>query len=96
MILLRTLNLQTIDLINLTADCLLILTTRVPSMPPLASCGSQEKLLIYPLVPNQADPKRVHSIHTNDWYTKQDSTIYYTRPYSYRLMVVLFSWVVAS
>jgi hypothetical protein len=24
-----------------------------------------------------------------------DSTTYYTRPYSYRLMVVLFSWVVA-
>jgi hypothetical protein len=24
--------------------------------PPLASCGSQESLLLYPLIPNQADP----------------------------------------
>jgi hypothetical protein len=49
----------------------------------------------YPLVPNQMDPKRVHSICTTDWYTKLGSTTYYTRPYPYRLMVVLFSWVVA-
>jgi hypothetical protein len=37
---------------------------------PLVSCGSEESLLLYPLVPNQADPKRVHSICTTDWYIK--------------------------
>jgi hypothetical protein len=63
--------------------------------PPLASCGSQESPLPYPLIPNLTDPKRVHSIRTNNWYAKLDSTTYYTRPYPYRLMVVLFSWVVA-
>jgi hypothetical protein len=62
--------------------------------PPLASCGSQESQLPYPLIANQADPKRVYSICTTDWYAKLDSTTYYTRPYPYRLMVVLFSWVV--
>jgi hypothetical protein len=61
--------------------------------PPLAPCGSQESPLLYPRIPNQADPKRVHSIHTTDWYTKLGSTTYNTRPYPYRLMVVLFSWV---
>jgi hypothetical protein len=39
------------------------------------------------------NPKRVHSICTIDWYAKLGSTTYYTRPYPYRLMVVLFSWV---
>jgi hypothetical protein len=63
--------------------------------PPFAPCGSQESLLLYPPVLNQADPKRVHSIRTTDWYAKLGSTTYYTRPYPYRLMVVLFSWVVA-
>jgi hypothetical protein len=56
-------------------------------------CGSQESPLPHPFIPNQADPKRVHSICTTDWYGKLGSTTYYTRPYSYRLMVVLFSWV---
>jgi hypothetical protein len=63
--------------------------------PPLMPCGSQESPLPYPLIPNQTDPKRVHSIRTTDWYGKLGSTTYYTRPYPYRLMVVLFSWVVA-
>ncbi len=63
--------------------------------PPLAPCGSRESPLPYPLIPNQTDPKRVHSIHTNDWYAKLGSATYYSRPYPYRLMVVLFSWVVA-
>jgi hypothetical protein len=61
---------------------------------PLALCGSQESPLPYPLIPNQVDPKRVYSIHTTDWYAKLGSTTYYTRSYPYRLMVVLFSWVV--
>jgi hypothetical protein len=59
-------------------------------------CGSQESPLPYPLIPNQMDPKRVHSIRTTDWYAKLDSTTYYTRPHPYRLMAVLFSWVVAG
>jgi hypothetical protein len=63
--------------------------------PPLASCGSQDSPLPYPLIPNQTDPMRVHSIRTTNWYAKLGSTTYYTRPYPYRLMVVLFSWVVA-
>jgi hypothetical protein len=63
--------------------------------PPLAPCGSQESPLPYLLIPNQMDPKRVHSICTTDWYAKLGSATYYTRPYPYRLMVVLFSWVVA-
>jgi hypothetical protein len=63
--------------------------------PPLAPCDSRESPLPYPLIPNQTDPKRVHSIRTTDWYAKLGSTTYYTRPYPYRLMVVLFSWVVA-
>jgi hypothetical protein len=63
--------------------------------PFLALCGSQESPLPYPFVPNQTDPKRVHSIRTTDWYAKLDSTTYYTRSYPYRLMVVLLSWVVA-
>jgi hypothetical protein len=58
--------------------------------PPLVPCGSQESPLPYPLISNQADPKRVHSICTTDWYAKVGSTTYYTRPYPYRLMVVLF------
>jgi hypothetical protein len=62
---------------------------------PLAPCGSQECPLLYPLIPNQMDPKRVHSIRTTDWYAKLGSSTYYTRPYPYRLMVVLFSWLVA-
>jgi hypothetical protein len=57
--------------------------------PPLAPCASQESPLPYPLIPNQTDPKRVHSIR------KLGSTTYYIRSYPYRLMVVLFSWVVA-
>jgi hypothetical protein len=63
--------------------------------PPLAPCGSQESPLPYPLIPNQVDPKRVHSICTTDWYTKLGSTTYHGRPYPYRLMVVLFSCEVA-
>jgi hypothetical protein len=62
--------------------------------PPLTPCGSQESPLLYPLIPNQTEPKRVHSIRTTDWYAKLGSATYYTRPYPYRLMVVLFSWVV--
>jgi hypothetical protein len=62
--------------------------------PPLALCGFQESPLFYPLIPNQMDPKRVHSIRTTDWHAKLGSTTYYTRLYPYRLMVVLFSWVV--
>jgi hypothetical protein len=62
--------------------------------PPLVPCGSQESPLPYPPIPNQVDPKRVHSICMNHWYTKLGSTTYYTRSYPYRLMVVLFSWVV--
>jgi hypothetical protein len=64
-------------------------------VPPLASCGSQESPLLYPLIPNQTDPNIVHSIRTTDWYAKLGSTTYYTRPYTYRPMVVLFLWVVA-
>jgi hypothetical protein len=41
------------------------------------------------------DPKRVRSICTTEWYAKLCSTTYYTRPDPYRLMVVLYSWVVA-
>jgi hypothetical protein len=52
--------------------------------PPLAPCGSQESPLPYPLIPNQTDPNRVHSIHIADWYAKLGSTTYYTRPYPYR------------
>jgi hypothetical protein len=63
--------------------------------PPLAPCGFQESPLPYPLIPNQTDLKRVYSIRTADWYAKLGSTIYYTRLYPYRLMVVLFLWVVA-
>jgi hypothetical protein len=63
---------------------------------PLVPCGSQESPLLYPLIPILADPKRVHSIRTTDWYAKLGSTTYYTRPYQYRLMIVLFSWVVAQ
>jgi hypothetical protein len=63
--------------------------------PPLAPCGSQESPLPYPLIPNQTDPKRVHSIRTTDWYAKLGSATYYIRLYPYRLMDVLFSWVVA-
>jgi hypothetical protein len=63
--------------------------------PALAPCGSRESPLPYPLIPNQTDPKRVHSIRTTDWYDKLGSATYYTRPYPYRLMVVLFSWVIA-
>jgi hypothetical protein len=63
--------------------------------PLIVSCGSQESPLPYPLIPNQTDPKRVHSIRTTDWYVKLGSATYYTRPYKYRRMVVLFSWVVA-
>jgi hypothetical protein len=62
---------------------------------PLALCGSQESPLPYPLIPNQLDPKRVHSIRSTDWYAKLGCTTYYTRSYPYRLMVVLFSCVVA-
>jgi hypothetical protein len=62
---------------------------------PLVMCGSQESPLLYSLNPNQVDPKRIHSIRTIDWYAKLAFTIYYTRAYPYRLMVVLFSWVVA-
>jgi hypothetical protein len=62
--------------------------------PSLAPCSSQESPLPYPLISNQADPKRVHSIRTTDWYAKLDYTTYYTRSYPYRLMVVLFSCVV--
>jgi hypothetical protein len=50
-------------------------------VPPLAPCGSQESPLLYPLIPNQTDPKRVHSIRTTDWYAKLGSTTYYTRSY---------------
>jgi hypothetical protein len=64
--------------------------------PPLVSCGSKESPLPYPFIPIQANPKRVHSIRTNDWYAKLGSTTYYTRLYPYRLMAVQFSWVVAS
>jgi hypothetical protein len=63
--------------------------------PSLAPCGSQESPLPYTLISNQVDPKRVYSIRTTDWYAKVGSTTYYTRSYTYRLMVVLFSWVVA-
>jgi hypothetical protein len=45
--------------------------------PPLAPRGSQESPLLYPLILNQADPKRVHSIRTADWYAKLGSTTYY-------------------
>jgi hypothetical protein len=63
--------------------------------PPLTSCCSQESPLPYPLIPNQADPKRLHSIHTTDLYAKLGFTTYYTKSYPYGLMVVLFSWVIA-
>jgi hypothetical protein len=63
--------------------------------PPLAPCGSQKSRLPYPLIPSQTDPKRVHSIRTIDSYAKLGSTTYYTWMYPYKLMVVLFSWVVA-
>jgi hypothetical protein len=64
--------------------------------PPLVSCGSQKSPLPDPLIPNQTNPKRVHSIRTTDWYAKLGSTAYYTRPYPYRLMVVLLWWVVTT
>jgi hypothetical protein len=38
--------------------------------PPLSLCGSQESALLYPLISSQAHPKRVHSVHTTNWYTK--------------------------
>jgi hypothetical protein len=63
--------------------------------PPVAPCGSQKSPLPYPLIPSQMDPKRVHSICTTDWYIKLGFARYYTRRHPYRLMVVLFSWVVA-
>jgi hypothetical protein len=69
-------------------------SVQITKGPPLAPCGSQENTLLYPLIPNQADPKRVHSIYTTDWYAKLGSTTYCTGPYIYRLIVVLFSWVV--
>jgi hypothetical protein len=53
-------------------------------------CGFQESPLLYPLISNQTDLKRVHSIRTTDWYAKLGSTTYYSRSYPYRLMVVLF------
>jgi hypothetical protein len=61
---------------------------------PLVPCGSQESPLLYPPVHNQKGPKRVHSIRTTDCYAKLGSATNYTRSYPYRLMVVLFSWVV--
>jgi hypothetical protein len=64
--------------------------------PPLAPCGSQESPLLYPLIQNQTDPKRVHSIRATNWYAKLGSTTYYTRSYPYRLIVILFLWVVAK
>jgi hypothetical protein len=62
--------------------------------PPLAPCGSQESPVPCPLIPNQANPRRVHSIRTTKWYTKLGSATYYARPCPYRLMVIQFSWVV--
>jgi hypothetical protein len=58
--------------------------------PPLAPCGSQESPLLYPLIPNQVDPWRVHSTRSTRWYTKLASTTYYTRSYPYRLMLHYF------
>jgi hypothetical protein len=58
--------------------------------PPLASCGSQESPLPYPLIPSHKDPKRVHSICIADWYAKLGSTTYYTRSYPYRLIFSVF------
>jgi hypothetical protein len=63
--------------------------------PPLTPCSSHKSPLPYPLIPNQMDPKRVHSIRTPDWYAKLGSTTYCTRSYPYRLIVVVLSWVVA-
>jgi hypothetical protein len=56
-------------------------------------CGFQESPLLYPLIPNQVDPKRVHSTRYTRWYTKLASTTYYARLYLYRLVVALFLWV---
>jgi hypothetical protein len=62
--------------------------------PPLAPCGSQENPFLYPLIPNQMDPKRVQLIRTTYWYAKLGSNTYYIRPYPYSLMVILFLSVV--
>jgi hypothetical protein len=63
--------------------------------PPLAPCGSQEIPLLYPLVPNQTDLKSLAQSTPPVGTSRLDSTTYYVRPYLYRLMVVLFSWVAA-
>jgi hypothetical protein len=63
--------------------------------PPLVPCDSQESPLPYSFIPSQTDLMRVHSIRTVDWYAKLDSTTYYPKPHPYRIMAVLFSWVVA-
>jgi hypothetical protein len=70
-------------------------SVQITKAPPLTLYGSQESLLLYPLILNQTNPSRVHSTHSTDTYAKLASTTYYVRPYPCRLMVVLFLWVVA-
>jgi hypothetical protein len=62
--------------------------------PPLVSYGSQESPLLYPLIPNQTNPKILAQSAPPVDTPRLDSTTYYARSYPYRLMVVLFSWVV--
>jgi hypothetical protein len=65
-------------------------SVQITKGPPLVSCGSHESLLLYPLIPNQTDPKRVHSIRTTDWHAKPGSTIYYTWSYPYKIWLYYF------
>jgi hypothetical protein len=48
-----------------------------------------------PHIPNQTDPKSVAQSAPPVGTPRLVSTTYYARPYPYRLMVILFSWVAA-
>jgi hypothetical protein len=72
--------------------------------PPLAPCGSRESPLPYPLIPNQMDPKRVHSIrttidtpnlvlpHTTPGRTHIGSWLYYFHGWSLHEPVLRFGY----
>jgi hypothetical protein len=63
--------------------------------PPLVPCGSQERPLLYLVIPNQKDPKSLAQSTASVSTPRLDSTTHCARPYPYRIMVVLFSWVAA-
>jgi hypothetical protein len=48
-----------------------------------------------PHIPNQTDPKSLAQSAPPVGMPRLVSTTYYARPYQYRLVVVLFSWVTA-